>query len=185
MPGRRCLPLLTNFCHLRSPWLLSWTRPLSLCPAAAADSLGAARGTNRHLVKQQRKALENYCHDVLERWVGGCGGRKEEEQDGERTQKGEASLRLRLRYAACPLLPATMPSLPPITCRHEDTLSQALRDGRVTEDSASDFLCFATARHCNAPLATHLPGEAEAAAAEAAEAAAGQQQRDAAAKTEL
>ena len=41
--------------------------------SACADSLGASRNTNLHLVKEQRKELQNYCHDLLERQVSCLG----------------------------------------------------------------------------------------------------------------
>lgn len=62
--------------------------------------------------------------------------------------------------------PSPLPLRSP--CRHEDTLSHALRNGEVDDETASDFLCFLTARHCDEMLAS-----AAAAAAEAAEEAAG------------
>ena len=38
-------------------------------PTTAEDLGQGRRNPNRHLVKEQRKELENYCHDTLERWV--------------------------------------------------------------------------------------------------------------------
>lgn len=66
--------------------------------------------------------------------------------------------------------------------RHEDEVSQALRSGDVDVETASDFLCFSTAKHCDKPLAA----EEEQAAAEAATSVpekGQQQQQDAATAT--
>ena len=58
--------------------------------------------------------------------------------------------------------------------RHEDALSDALKAGRVSAEGASDFLCLATAKHCD----TTLQSEEAALAAVAAEWEAGQAERD-------
>ncbi|KAL4428591.1 hypothetical protein ABPG77_008903 [Micractinium sp. CCAP 211/92] len=92
---------------------------------ARSDSLVASRNSNIHLVKEQRKELQNYCHDLLE--------------------------------------------------RHEDSISQALRSGKVDVDTASDFLCWTTAKQCDEPLATEK--EQASAADEAATAAEREQQQ--------
>ncbi len=59
--------------------------------------------------------------------------------------------------------------------RHEDSISQALRSGKVDVDTASDFLCWTTAKQCDEPLATEK--EQASAADEAATAAEREQQQ--------
>lgn len=63
-------------------------------------------------------------------------------------------------------------------CRHEETISKALRSGDVDVETASDFLCLEAAKHCTEPLAPkEEPASPDEAVSEHAE---GQQQLDAA-----
>jgi hypothetical protein len=39
-----------------------------------------------------------------------------------------------------------------VCCRHEEALSQALRNGEVTAETGSDWLCLTTARQCDKTL---------------------------------
>jgi hypothetical protein len=45
--------------------------PLSCCllPTPFAAGLASSSKSSAQETKQQRKQLENYCHDLLERWV--------------------------------------------------------------------------------------------------------------------
>ncbi|KAL4434379.1 hypothetical protein ABPG75_000820 [Micractinium tetrahymenae] len=122
MSELRVIHLLEDLCDGMSKYELVEGKNESEPRWARSDSLGANRNLNVHLVKEQRKELQNFCHDLLERQVG-----------------------------------------------HEDSISHALRNGEVDTESASDFLCFTTAKHCDQPLDAeeeHAAADGTAAAAD-------------------
>ena len=61
-------------------------------------------------------------------------------------------------------------------CRHEDELSQALRNGEVSSDNASDFLCVKTAALCKDTLEQEQAAVAAALAAAEAQARAAEKE---------
>ncbi|KAI3439029.1 hypothetical protein D9Q98_001440 [Chlorella vulgaris] len=116
----RVIELLDSLCDRMKKYELAAEHPeahdtqrWALSAGLASSSKSSAQET-----KQQRKQLENYCHDLLE--------------------------------------------------RHEEALSQALRNGEVTAETGSDWLCLTTARQCDKTLEAE---EAERAALDVAQGA--------------
>ncbi len=161
-------------------------------PASAGSLDGVAGLARVSPRKEQRRQLSNFCHDVIERWgLGLCAVCPTALLlhwcltvlvccTSVLLHCSSAALPL-LRCLHCctgssaslpsPLLHASPVCLP---SRHEDELSQALRNGEVSSENASDFLCMKAASLCTQTWAEEqaAAAAARAAAEEAARAAA-------------